>query len=282
MAAAPTWNTYAIRPLGFTGACLIASWIVPDPSDTLLAACVLVGTGTPSGVNDPAFTRLNLELHTDGNGFDYFDQLPGTAGLTFAFFSETQALGWVTGPSRTVSLVDDIQDPSFPYFKPWIVQNLQASAAIMAPLGPSKPIHVRGAFPRDTHPKPCISVQASATPLNEQVIGDLKRALGAFNSSPQSLELGRQWSLQFSIVLWTDSPEIRDQLVPWFGSALARLVELAPFQGLVQPVYSIEETEDFSGSVSETPLFIASASLSGLAWSSLKVPIRNWIGFITV
>lgn len=282
MAAPPTWNTYTIRPLGFAGALLAATWVVPDPADTITAVAVLVGTGTPTGIGDPNFTRLNLSINTAQNGFDYFDGLAPSAGLTFAFFAETTALGWVTGPTLQASLVDALLSPTFPYLKPWIVTNLQQSHAAMLPLGANKAVQIRGSFPRDSHGRPAISVQASSTPLNDQVIGDLKQLLGSFNSSPQSLDLGRHWNLQFSIILWCDTPELRDTLVPWMGTALARLVELAPYQGLQNAVFSMEENEDFSGALSETPLFIVSASLSGLAWSSLKVPVRNWIGHITV
>jgi hypothetical protein len=272
------WKTFAIEPLGFGGIATFVTWTMAgsdDPNDQILelaAFCDIAQVTDP--LHLPA-TAVKVALDLGKNKETYFEGIPSPSCVV-SWFALTP-LGWQAGPVRTAINTGPSWTASYPYPKIWVVQMLQQLERESLPLGAGKTLAIRSAYPRDTFPTPCISVNFDAAPMGQQLIGDISRQINS-----QRIEERKGWSINISVILWAETPEERDSLIPWLGEVAQALVHLAPYQNIAEPNYHISESEDFTGSKDERPLFIGMAQITGIVWSRLEVPVRNPKGHFTI
>jgi hypothetical protein len=272
--AGAIWKTYAVNPLGFGGVATFLTWVIQG-DEPILEVAAFVDTVQ---VLDPivlAETTVKVVLDLEENNSIYVEGLPSPVCVV-SWFTRT-ATGWKPGPVRTGIDTAPNWDAAFPYPKIWVVDMLQQLERETQPLGADKVLAIRSAYPRDQFPLPCISVNFEAAPIGPQLVGDVAANLG-----PQRIKEGKGWAITISVILWSDTPEERDSLVPWLGRVSQALVHLAPYQQITEPNYNITENEDFSGGKLEIPLFIAMSQITGTCWSRLDVPVRDPQGFFTV
>jgi hypothetical protein len=274
--AAPVWNSYAIRPIGFPGAASFVGWVLPGsdaPADAILGVRALVGAAGVATATDPTAIAVPLDVLTNAEA--YAQGL--IAGPAVVSWFARIASGWVKGPEVAVDLSTG-WSASFPYIKGWAIKTLQTLALDKPPTLPGdRKVTIRGAYPRDTFPIPCMSVQFEASPQGQRSLGDLGR--------PVSVQVAREevpWNISLRMVLWSEFPEERDTLAPWFIETMQALSALAPYAGLAEPTFNLSESEDFSASLMEKPLFMLSCGLNGTVWSSMTLPQRNYRGHLTV
>lgn len=275
--AVPTWKSYAARPLGLGGAVQVCGWAEAgscDPTDAVLTTAVLLSP-TPVSWGDSTATRLDLPSPPIKNGLGYEAGL-AAGPMTACFFAETAA-GWQTGPVVTGFDLTSTWTAQFDYPKQWAVDTLKQMEKDTQPLGSSTRLEIRSSFPRDDIPLPCLSVQFEAAPQAQKILGNLAQSL-----STQVEEQRIPWNVQLTIVCWAETPEDRDMLAPWFGEVMQALAALAPFTNLAEPVYQFQESEDFSRQLMEKPIFLLTGTLTGILWSKLTLPARNWVGHLTV
>ena len=273
--ASPVWLSYCARPLGIGGVVQVCAWAVPgsdDPADAVLEVAALIAPtqvswGDPSGVL--------VDLPNTENGLSLMTGLPA-APCVVSFFARTAA-GWQVGPAVTGLDLVSTWTADFGYPKQWAVDVLKQMERDSQPLGSETRMEIRTSFPRDTMPLPCLSVQFEASPQAQKLLGNVAQSL-----APHTLEERIPWNVSLTEVLWCETPEDRDMLGPWFGSAMQGLAHLAPFTNLAEPTYQFQESEDFSRALYEKPLFLITGTLTGIVWSKFTLPIRNWIGHLTV
>lgn len=221
--------------------------------------------------NDP--TAIQVPLSLSPNVLQFAQDLPG-APSKVCFFARI-ASGWVAGPVVSCDFSPTWVQP-FNDKKAWAAETLQRLALEGNPI-PARPIQVRVAYPRDDMPIPSISVEFDAAPPAQALLGDLGGAPGAALSN-ETLP----WNASFTFTLWSNTPEDRDILRPWFQQACHALKALCPYQGINEPSMSFSTSEDFSGQIADEPLFIVSCNLSGMLWSSMDLPEHNYVGHLTV
>lgn len=266
MATPLDWKTTAVKPLGIGGCGLALTWVKSlDPNDPVLEVMVKVGPGPAASIDDPSCEAYPVPITPNGQRFiQAFGRLSVTVSW-FARTASTQGSLWIPGPRVDAYLVDIAGEP-VPYLKEWVVKTLQASEEVSRPLGlsptggPRDKVVIRGAYPRDTFPPPCVSVQHESAPTSERMAGD---AAGG--------GLTRQIVMDsYNILLWSRTPEEREQLAPWFTRALQTVQALSPHVGLMEVTFDTAESEDFSGQFVDAPLFVLSARMSG----RLAIPSR--------
>ena len=273
--ASPVWNTYAARPLGIGGAGQFCSWVVAgssDPVDAILEVAALVA---PSQLSWGDRSGVLVDFDGSANGLSFVAGLPEDAPQVVSFFARV-ASGWVAGPIVSGVSFAHSWTSDWYYPKQWAVDTLKSAEAEAQPLGPNARVEIRSSFPRDGIPMPCLSVQFEASPQAQKILGDLAQVL-----SNTVIEKRVPWNISLTVVCWCETPEDRDILGPWFGSAMQVLSELAPYTNLAEPVYQFQESEDFSLVLMEKPLFLLTGTITGTVWSKLTLPIRNWIGSFT-
>lgn len=273
--ATPVWKTYALRPLGFGGVAQLLSWAEPGSdasADALLELRAKVGSTATTNPDSPAHKTVTLPVGIR-NASTYAQGL--LSGPVVASFFARTASGW-SAPVVVEGVLSSTWEFNFAPPKDWVTALLQQLEREKAPMGAPGRVQVRHSFPRDTSPLPHISVQMEAVPASVALLGDDG---GLASRQVQILRSG--WHVGFSIVLWTDTPEDRDHLLPWFLCAVQALCSLAPYNGFSEPTASITEGEDFSGSKAEKALFMLSCQLTGTMWSSIAVPVHNPVGHIT-
>lgn len=271
--ATPTWKSYAVRPSGIGGAASLCSWVVAGSdaaADAILEVCALVSDKAVSW-GDTSAKRADFDVDRNAISFDYgFPAGPAVA----SFFARTAA-GWIAGPSVSVD-ISPTAKIDFAYPKNWVIDVLQRIERDFKPWGETR-LEIRGSFPRDNIPLPCISVQFEASPQGQKVLGNIARDI-----TLTSALLRIPWNVNLTMQVWCETPEDRDKLAPWFHSALDLLADMAPHQGFDEPVHQFNENEDYSMAFYEKPIFLLVGTLSGICWSSLTLPDRNWIGHLTV
>lgn len=273
--AAPLWNSYAVRPFGIAGAGNFVGWAVPAsvaPADEVLELKALVSLAPVTGHDDPTATAVPVPV--SHNGSAYAQGFPGEACLV-SWFARTGS-GWNAGPVVPANF-EAAWSAKFSYLKTWAATTLQRLEREGLPLGENGKVHVRTSYPRDTFPLPCLSVQFEAAPQVQTVLGNFAAAPAAQISQERV-----PWSMSLSVVLWCDTPELRDEITPWFLQAMTALGSLSPMVGLAEPSYQFNESEDFSGALMEKPLFVVTCNLSGTVWSELKIPSHNYQGHLTI
>jgi len=271
---APVWNSYAIRPMGFGGIAILCAWVLPGSTasaDAILEVRAKVGL---VAVTDPADTSAVSVAVPVGQNKEVYAQGLESGPCVVSWFARIES-GWVAGPQISADLSSSWVS-SFDYIKPWAVRLLQQLEAETAPLTPKK-VNVRGAYPRDTFPMPCISVTFEAMPQGQTLLGDIARPVDDTHTEER-----KPWTVSLTVVLWSETPEERDLLAPWFLRCMQALSYLAPYNNLAEPSYNLTESEDFSGQYLEKPLFIVSGNLSGTMWSSMELPVHNFIGHLTI
>jgi hypothetical protein len=267
------WKSYAIEPLGFAGIATFLTWVVAG-DEPILEAAAFVDTVQVTDPEHLASTALKVPLSLAPNTKVYAEGLPNPACVV-SWFTRT-ASGWVAGPVRTGIQTASTWDGAFPYPKTWAIELLQKLERETRPLG-DKVLAIRGGYPRDSFPIPCISLLFEASPSGAMMVGDIGQEL--------SYTLNREnkgWDITLQVILWCDTPEDRDNLVPWLGKITQALTHLAPYNQFSDPNFNISETEDFTGSKAEIPLFIAMVTITGKTWSNLDVPQRIPQGHFTV
>jgi hypothetical protein len=272
--ASPVWKSYAARPLGIGGAAQFCGWAhhgSEDPADKVLAVAALAA---PTGVSWGDQTAVQVDLPLGKNGLTFRQGL-AAGPLVASFFAQTAA-GWQAGPAVALDLaptwVAEFDSP-----KPWAIDTLKEIEADSHPLGLDTRLEVRGSYPRDDIPLPCLSVQFEASPQAQKLLGNLAQSLAV-----QTEEQRIPWDVSLTMQVWCETPEDREMLAPWFGSAMQVLSYLAPFGNLSEPGYQFQESEDFSRQFMEKPIFLITGTLTGIVWSKLTLPARNWVGHLTV
>lgn len=275
--AAPIWNSYAIRPLGFPGVATFTAWVEPGSllsTDAIQAVTAKVGTAAVALVTDPSAASVSVNLGPNESTFSE-DLLSGAAVVSW--FAQDAAGVWHKGPEVNVDLSSS-WGSDFPYLKGWAIKTLQKLALDhVPPLPGERKVAIRGAYPRDTFPLPCMSVQFEAAPQGQRSLGDMGRPL-----STQVMREETPWTVSLRMVLWSEFPEDRDTLAPWFIETMQALSSLAPYAGLAEPSFNLSESEDFSAALMEKPLFLLSCGLNGTLWSRMTLPQRNYQGHLTV
>jgi hypothetical protein len=272
--ASPVWNSFAARSLGIGGIGQFCAWVLPgseDLADAVSAVAVLVADAQVAW-GDPAAVRVDLPLGMNGLAFQ--DGLK--AGPVVVSFFAQITTGWVAGPVVALDLTKD-WTAQFEYPKIQVVDTLQQIERDIQPLGPDLRLEIRGSYPRDDVPMPCVSVQFESSPQSQRLLADSAQALDA-----TTLECRLPWNVTLTQQMWCETPEDRDSLAPWFQSAMTALMLLAPFRNFAEPSFQLQESEDFSRALTEKPLFILAGTLSGTVWSKFTVPIHNWVGHLTV
>jgi hypothetical protein len=267
------WKTYAVTPLGFAGIATFLTWVVAGDSPILEVAAFVDTVPTTDPTHLPS-TAVKVPLNQTPNAAVYAEGLPYPLA-TVSWFTRTAA-GWVAGPVRTDIAITSTWEGAFPYPKTWAIELLQKLERETQPLG-SKILAIRGGYPRDSFPVPCISLLFEANPTGALMVGDIGQEL----SYTQNREV-RGWDITLQVILWCDTPEDRDMLIPWLGKVTQALIHLAPYQQFSDPTFNITETEDFTGSKAEMPLFIGMVTITGKTWSNIDVPMRNPQGHFTV
>jgi len=276
--AAPVWNSYAIRPLGFPGMATLTAWVLPGSEVSTDAIVEVVGKVGPAAValiTDPTAVSVAIDLGTNTSSFtqDLFFSGP----TIVSWFAKDAAGIWHKGPEITADLSSS-WGAAFPYLKGWAIKTLQTLTLDRPPVLPDgRKVTIRGSYPRDTFPLPCMSIQFEAAPQGQRGLGDMGRPL-----STQVMREETPWNVSLRMVLWAEFPEERDTLAPWFIEQMQGLAALAPFAGLAEPSFNLSESEDFSAALMEKPLFMLSCGLNGTLWSRLTLPQRNYQGHLTV
>jgi hypothetical protein len=273
--ALPIWNSYAVRPLGFGGMALFCAWVLPAsslPADAILEVLAKVGPTEAATPADLGSAAVSVPL---GKNAEAWEKGLSSGPCVVSWFARTAA-GWQKGPAVAADL-SPTWTSEFAYVKPWVIETLQQLEGETLPLGADEHVSIRGAYPRDTFPPPCISVSFEAAPQGQKLIGDHAKTL-----SPTRVQERQPWNVTISMVLWSLTPEERDLLAPWFLQSMQALSYLAPYNNLAEPSFNINESEDFSGALMEKPLFMITCSLSGIMWSSLNLPTRNFQGHLTI
>ena len=273
--ADPVWKSFAIRPHGFGGIATLCSWAIPGSSasqDAVLEVSAVVAPAAVSTHNDSTGTEISMPL--EKNGMIYQEDL--IDGPCVVSWFARKASGWVAGPTVAANL-SSTWVSEFEFAKDWTVKALQQREAEKQPLGSSRRVEIRGEYPRDSIGMPCLSVSFDAVPQGQKVLGDTAKMI-----SPTLVEERVPWTVTLGIVLWCDTPELRDELTPWFTGAMQALAHLAPHNDLEEPTYSISQNEDFSGQQVEVPLFLTTCTFSGTMWSKLRIPVHNYLGQLTV
>lgn len=273
--ALPVWLSYCARSLGIGGVAQVCGWAQAgsaDPADAVLEVAALIAPEQVSW-GDPTGVLVDIPLGTNGLSF--------MAGLmvgpvVVSFFARTAA-GWQAGPAVTGMDLTSSWTAEFDYPKQWVVDVLKQMELDSQPLGAETRMEIRTSFPRDDIPMPCLSVQFEASPQAQKLLGNVAQSL-----TPHTLEERVPWNVSLTEVIWCETPEDRDMLGPWFGKVMQALAALAPFTNLAEPTYQFQESEDFSRALMEKPLFLITGTLTGIVWSKLTLPIRNWIGHLTV
>jgi hypothetical protein len=243
-----------------------------DPSDAILSMVALVST-TQAAWGDASATRVDFSSLQ--NGLAFMIGLPAVP-VVVSFFAQTAA-GWQVGPVVSGVDLSPAWTAEFDYPKNWVVDVLKRLERDTQPLGPDTRMEIRSSFPRDDIPMPCLSVQFEASPQAQGILGNVAQSMAT-----QTIEKRIQWNVSLTEQVWCETPEDRDMLGPWFGGVMQALVELAPFTNLAEPTYQFQESEDFSRALMEKPLFLLTGTLSGIVWSKITIPVRNWIGHLTV
>jgi hypothetical protein len=276
--AAPLWNSYAIRPLGFPGMATLTAWVLPGsdaPTDAIAEIVAKVGSAPVAVVTDPTAASVSLDLGANSSSFsqDLFSAGP----TVISWFAKDAAGIWHKGPEVTADLSSS-WGAAFPYLKGWAIKTLQTLALDRAPVLPDgRKVTIRGSYPRDTFPLPAMSVQFEAAPQGQRSLGEQGRPLSALLFREET-----PWAVSLRMVLWSEFPEERDTLAPWFIQTMQALSALAPYAGLAEPSFNLSESEDFSAALMEKPLFLLSCGLNGTLWSQLTLPQRNYQGHLTV
>lgn len=273
--AAPLWNSYAVRPAGFPGVASFLAWVLPGstaPADTILEVRAMVAAAAVATVTDPTAASVTVPLGVNASA----SAMKLLAGPAVVSWFARVAAGWVKGPEVAVDLSSSWSS-NFPYVKPWAVEILQKLAAEGAPIVQGKKVEVRSSFPRDQHPLPSMSVQFRAAPAGARLLGDASKQM-----SNTRAEEAIAFTSTLSMVLWSEFPEQRDALAPWFMTSMQALSAMAPFAGLVEPSFSLTESEDFSAALMEKPLFLLTCELTGTVWSRVVLPQHNYQGHLTV
>jgi hypothetical protein len=274
--AAPVWNSYAVRPAGFPGVAQFIAWVVPgsaDAADAILEIRAMVGSASVATVTDPTAAPVTVPMGVNASS----SAMKLIAGPAVVSWFARVAAGWVKGPEVAVDLSSS-WEAHFPYMKTWAIDALQLLAqGAPAPLFQGKKVAIRGAFPRDAHGLPSLSVQFKASPITARVLGEISKQVSSTKS-----EEAIGFSANLAMTLWSEFPEERDVLAPWFANTMQGLSAMAPFAGLSEPSFSISESEDFTASLMEKPLFLLSCELTGTIWSRLVLPQRNYQGHLTV
>lgn len=274
--AAPVWNSYAVRPAGFPGVAQFIAWVLPGSTasaDAILELRALVGPAAVATVADPTAAPVTVPM---GQNASTSAQKLLAGPAVVSWFARVAA-GWVKGPEVNVDLSSS-WSAYFPYVKGWAIDTLQLlDADKPAPIFAGKKVAVRGAFPRDSHALPTLSVQFKASPSTTRLLGETSK-----QTSNARTEEGIGFVANLSITLWSELPEERDAMAPWFITTMQALSAMAPFAGIAEPSFSLSESEDFSAALMEKPLFMLMCDLNGTVWSRMDLPQRNYQGHLTV
>lgn len=274
--AAPVWNSYAVRPAGFPGVAQFIAWVLPGSTavaDSILEIRAMVGPTAVASVTDPTAASVTVPM---GQNASTSSQKLLAGPAVVSWFARVAA-GWVKGPEVHVDLSSS-WSAHFPYVKGWAIDTLQLLEADRpAPIVGENRVAIRGAFPRDSHGLPSLSVQFKASPASARLLGDASRQI-----SNARTEEGVGFTANLSMVLWSEFPEQRDAMAPWFVSTMQALMAMAPFAGIAEPSFSLSESEDFSATLMEKPLFMLLCDLNGSVWSRMDLPQRNYQGHLTV
>lgn len=274
--AALTWNSYLTTPLAIGGAATFYGQVGPNVE----AVRVIIGSGAaPSAeVDDPSFSVNDLSL-SSGAWRGTAWGMSRVGGLTASWFAKVPDDGgiWVEGP--VVEMVDLTPDwaTGLAWFPDWVTDRLQEMADTNPPFL-SKSITIRRSFPRDVVGWPTVSVQLDSLAPSAQVIGDFLGASGAVVGS--SKEKGRILAMTVSIVGWSATPEDRSRLGVWLGGAVGLLADMGRYAGLIEPSWSMEESEDFD--TLQIPAFLVSARINAQVRVNLSTTVRSGVGRVTV
>jgi hypothetical protein len=274
-----TWSTYLIRPLllGGTGQVTLN---VEESGDTLQRCIALIGAAPATAWNDPACMAVELNLgDSPGDGSTTktpFRGVTSSSTAVVSFFSQEATAGWVAGPVVTGVDLSHHYDSLFPWAKQIVVDMLKQIALENPPaLADGRLVAVRVAFPRDSAPLPCVSVQMSSASTNHELLGDM-------DSNPnivgKTAKRSRGYNITLDLIGWATEPEQREILAPWLASALNLLVPMLEFYGFEMPSFNLQESEDF-----ETlgfPVFLITGSLSCTIWTELSFPVASSFGHL--
>lgn len=262
-----TWSTHLILPNALAGAGRAIADLAPAQPTEVRA---LIGTAPAVDQNDPSCFRVDVPADTLDT---LFWGAPGLTNLTVSWFAKINGT-WEAGPVDTgLDLPNRYQNAKFPWPKPWIITVLQTLAKTLPPWL-DKPLRVTGAFARDPQTWPALVVQVDEISHADEIVGDSMAGAAVVGDSEI---LGRHKSIRASLIGWCQTPEDRDDLVVWLGTAIQVLAHQAAFYGIENPSYGISESEDMEGALG-VPVFIAQANFAGTRWASIEVPLHNGVG----
>ena len=236
------------------------------------AVVALIGL-TPAAVwNDPTLLSVGLSLE----GADWRGVFFGACRSpesTVSIYVQQGGL-WSAGPVISpVPLCWGYLATDFPWIKRFLVDRLQETADELMPLGAAQRLKISSVYPRDIGAFPVVSIQIDSVQPASESVGRISHA-----SADGTKARGANYNLNASITAWCETPEDRDDIAVWLGSAMEVLIETLPHLGCLEPSANLEEAEDFQ--TLGVPVFLATARLHTSRWSVLVTPKSREYGLL--
>ncbi len=266
------WTTHLLLPNALAGAGRAVADLLPTIPDQVRA---LIGTAPAVNEADPTCFAVDLDPSLD----TYFWGGPTGTALVVTWYAKVAGV-WERGPVDTgLNLSNRYQNPRFPWPKAWATGVLQTVARTMPPWASGKTLKITGGFPRNPDTWPALTVQVDEVDEPDAIVGDAFQGAQFLGDTRIS---GRHKRVRISLVGWAQTPEDRDDLTVWLGSALQIVCHQATFYGLEEPTFGVTESEDMEGAGTGVPIYIVVGTLSASRWSSMEIPLINGVGPLTV